>query len=67
MPKKKSKQAPVTKAPMTKRELSRWQKEKRQERLALAAVVAVINGTSTQPDQRGMQDLFPARNVVGFG
>lgn len=42
MPKKKAKQDLAPKAPMTKRELSRWQKEKRQERIALIAVVTVI-------------------------
>ncbi len=42
MPKKKSKQAQQPAAPMTKRQLSRWQKEKRQERLALVFVLATI-------------------------
>jgi len=39
--KKKVKQT-EPKAPMTKRELSRWQKQKRQERLAVAFVVGTI-------------------------
>ncbi len=43
MPKKKAlKQAQQAKAPMTRRELSRWQKQKRQERLALGFVIATI-------------------------
>lgn len=43
MPKKKAlKQAQQPKAPMTKRDLSRWQKQKRQERLALGFVIATI-------------------------
>lgn len=42
MPKKKAKQTVAPKAPMTRRELTRWQKEKRQERIALAFVVSVI-------------------------
>ncbi len=42
MSKKKVKQAPQHKAPMTKRELSRWQKQKKQERLALGFVIATI-------------------------
>ena len=43
MPKKKAlKQTQQPKAPMTRRELSRWQKQKRQERLALAFVITTI-------------------------
>lgn len=41
MPKKKV-QKPAAQAAMTRKQLSRWQKEKRQERLALAFVVAVV-------------------------
>jgi foldase protein PrsA len=39
--KKKAQKSPVT-APMTRRQLSRFQKEKRQERLALAFVIVVV-------------------------
>jgi foldase protein PrsA len=43
VPKKKAlKQAQQPKAPMTKREATRWQKQKRQERLALGFVIATI-------------------------
>jgi len=44
VPKKKAqKQMPkAAKAPMTKRELSRWQKQKREERMALTFVVVTI-------------------------
>jgi len=39
---KKRVQKPVTPPAMTKKQLSRWQKQKRQERLALAFVVGVV-------------------------
>jgi hypothetical protein len=43
LPKKKAlKQTQKTKDQMTKRELSRWQKEKRQERVALSFVIGTI-------------------------